>query len=83
MFKRRSDRETVERIKRWPSLMKRFQRVRIYSAQWGYYWRGTGQGYTSNPLESDVLDIEVAFEMTRHCGPEKKIQFVCSEAAHD
>lgn len=75
-FKRRDDRETLERIKRWPSLKSRFKKVRIYSAEWGSYWRGKGNGYTSNPLESNVWDIEEAYMMTNHCGPEKRIQYV-------
>ena len=75
-FKRREDRETLERIKRWPSLKERFKRVRIFSAEHGYFWRGTGQGYTSNPLESEILDISEAYKMTNHCGPEKHIHYV-------
>ncbi len=76
MFKRYTDRETLERIKRWPSLVNRFLRVRIYSAQWGAYWRGSGQGYTEDSQASDIIEIEEAFKKTRHCGPEKRIQFV-------
>ena len=75
-FKRYEDRETLERLKRWPGLFKRFQKVRIFSAEWGYFWRGNGIGYTSNPEESDVKTIEDAFKQTRHCGPEKRIQFI-------
>jgi len=76
MMKRYSDRETLERIKRWPNLVKRFPRVRIYSAQWGAFWKGSGNGYTGNASESDVLDIGHAVARTNHCGPEKQIQFV-------
>ena len=68
--------ETLERIKRWPSLIKRFPYVRIYSAEHNAFWRGTGQGYTDDEDASDVLRIEKAFEMTNHCGPEKRIQFI-------
>ena len=75
-FKRQGDRETLERIKRWPSLMNRFPRVRIYSAEHQAFWRGTGQGYTENPLESELWFIKDAFTRTKHCGPEKRIQFV-------
>jgi hypothetical protein len=74
-YKRYSDRETLERLKRWPQLMGRFPKVRIYSAQWSAYWRGTGNGYTEHPEASHVWDIQEAFEQTRHCGPEKLIQF--------
>ena len=70
------DRETLERIKRWPKLMSRFEFVRIYSAEWESFWRGKGNGYTPDPLESKVWKAKEAFERTQHCGPEKRIQFV-------
>ncbi len=75
-FRRLEDRETLERIKRWPRLKDRFRKVRIYSAEWGYYWQGTGQGYTGDSAKSAVLDISEAYRMTAHCGPEKKIQYI-------
>jgi len=75
-IKRHDDRETLERIKRWPGLVARFPRVRIYSAEWGAFWRGKGNGYTENAEESDVLEIGAAVARTKHCGPEKQIQFV-------
>lgn len=68
--------ESLERVKRWPSLKTRFGKVRIYSCEHQAYWRGTGQGYTTDPSESDILTMEDAFEKTRHCDPEKKITFV-------
>jgi len=75
-MQRYDDRETLERIKRWPHLATRFQKVRIYSGQWKAFWRVSGQGYTENQEESDILDMDVAIAQTRHCGPEKKIQYV-------
>ncbi len=75
-YKRLEDRETLERIKRWPNLMKRFSCVRIYSVEWLAFWRNTGQGYTEKATESAVWTIEAAFVRTKHCGPKKKIQFV-------
>ncbi len=74
-FTRYDNMETLERVLRWPSLLKRFPRVRIYSAEHHAYWRGTGQGYTDSPDASTVMDIEEALKMTRHCGPEKRIRF--------
>ena len=74
-FVRRDNIETLERVKRWPQLKTRFDFVRIYSAEWGAYWRGTGQGYTETPAESAVLSFDAAFCMTSHCGPEKKIEY--------
>ena len=75
-MKRYNDRETLERLKRWPHLAIRFPHVRIYSAQWGMFWRGKGNGYTENAEESDILDIGIAVARTNHCGPEKQIQYV-------
>jgi len=75
-FKKYNDRETLERIKRWPNFIKRFPNVRIYSAEHGAFWRGKGNGYTINPMESDIVSCEEAFKKTYHCGPEKQIQFI-------
>ncbi|MND21774.1 hypothetical protein D3C80_121440 [compost metagenome] len=76
IFKKHNDRETLERLKRWPQLRSRFPIVRIYSAEWGYFWRGTGQGYTSNPAESQAMSIDEAFRRTCHCDPDKRIQYI-------
>jgi hypothetical protein len=75
-FKRLEDRETLDRIKRWPSLRKRFKKVRIYSGQWQSYWRGEGSGYTFLESESNVWCINEAISITQHCGSEKQIQYV-------
>ena len=75
-FRRRMDRETLERIKRWPSMKERFPYVRLYSAEWDAWWRGTGQGYTDDMQASDVMTIQDAIKRAGHCGPEKRIQFV-------
>ena len=77
-YKRLADRETLERIERWPNLMKRFNCVRIYSAEWHAFWRNSGQGYTENATDSAIWTIEAAFSRTRGCGPEKRIQFVAA-----
>ena len=75
-FKKQDDRESLERVKRWPSIMNKLLFVRIYSREHKAYWRGTGQGYTIIPNESTILSIRKAFKMTRHCGAEKQIQFI-------
>lgn len=75
-FVKYTDRETLERIKRWPSLKNRFPNVRIYSVEHMAYWRGKGNGYTNNESESDIWTCEEAFKRTNHCGPEKQIQFI-------
>lgn len=75
-FARYDDRESLERIKRWPHLVNRCPTVRIYSAEHQAYWMGSGNGYTTNPLDSDVWQFDLAVARTLHCGPEKQIQFV-------
>lgn len=75
LFRRYDDRETLERLNRWPSLKKRFKYVRIYSGQWSAYWVTTS-GYTENPVLAKIWTIEEALRHTNHCGPEKKIQYV-------
>jgi hypothetical protein len=78
-FERHADRETLERVKRWPQLMTRFKLVRIYSAEHVHFWYRSGQGYTPNPCDSDKLPMKEAFDRTSHCGPEKMIQYVCAD----
>lgn len=75
-YRRYDYKETLYRIKRWPTLLSRFPFVRIYSAEHQAYWRGTGQGYTLIPEESAIWEAEDAFDRTKHCGPEKKIEFI-------
>ena len=75
-FMKYADRETLERIKRWPQLVKRFPYVRIFSAEHGAFWRGEGNGYTEFASESKIWLCKDAVARTRHCGPEKQIQFV-------
>lgn len=74
--------ETLERLKRWPSLRKGWEgkQVRIWSAQWDMYWRDGGNGYTSDGLEAGVFMFEDAFGRTRHCGPEKQVHYRLVEA---
>jgi hypothetical protein len=49
--------------------------VRIWSQQWKSWWRPEAQGYTRDPGQAWVLPFEEAFRRTRHCGPEKGIEF--------
>lgn len=77
---RYEDRETLERLKRWPQLVGRFSHVRIYSAEHKAWWYGTGQGYTMHAWQSTVLPFDKAFTMTAHCGPEKRIQYVRTDS---
>ncbi len=78
IYSRYDDRETLERLKRWPKLKGRFPEVRIYSAEHGAFWRGSGQGYTCDSAQSDIWPCDKAFEATRHCCEQKRIQFVAA-----
>lgn len=70
-------RETLARLKRWPSLRKNWEgkKVRIWSNEHEAYWRADGAGYTADGLEAGVYDFADAFAHTRHCDPEKRISF--------
>lgn len=50
--------------------------VYIWSHEHNAYWRANGSGYTCRVTDGlGVYDFEDAFERTRHCGPEKMIEF--------
>ena len=74
--------ETLERLKRWPSLKRRVMQdaVKIYSGEHGGFWREGARGYTDRDgitkgLSAWVLPLEDALKETIHCGPEKRIEF--------
>jgi hypothetical protein len=78
---------TLERIKsietytHWMKTMKEMvtnnpgASVRIYSSQWGSYWRTNSMGYTSDVKEAGIYGIKEAWENVSHCGIEKQISF--------
>ena len=49
--------------------------VRIWSREHGAYWRPNGNGYTQNPAWAGTWPLSSAWRATRHCGPEKRIEF--------
>jgi hypothetical protein len=51
------------------------KRVRIWSGQWGLWWRSGANGYTSSPAAAGIYTFEEAWACTSHCGPEKRIAF--------
>lgn len=69
--------ETLERLKRWPSLIRTWagHQVRIFSREHDCYWRPEGAGYTTDGLEAGVYEFDDAFRRTKHCGPEKRIEY--------
>lgn len=48
--------------------------VRIWSGEHGLFWRPGAAGYTRNPAEAGQWSFSSAQALTRHCGPEKKIE---------
>lgn len=69
--------EKLERVLRYPGVLAKWRgrKVRIYSTQWSAYWRPNGAGYTTSEAEAGTYDFDDALSRTRHCGPEKGIQF--------
>lgn len=50
--------------------------VYIWSGEWVLWWRPGGHGYTHNRAEAGTFTRAEAERLTRHCGPEKKIELV-------
>ena len=48
--------------------------VAIWSGEWDAWWRDNAAGYTAFSGMAGVYTREVAESLTRHCGPEKKIE---------
>lgn len=49
--------------------------VLIYSGEHRAYWRPNGEGYTTDRDCAGRWWLQDAIEQTRHCGPEKRIEF--------
>ena len=81
--KQKEGTETLERIKRWPSLKMNLRQdaVHIYNGEWGAFWGPNGNGYTDNISKAGVYTLEEALSCSGHCGPEKKIYYL--SVAHD
>lgn len=72
----RGDFLDLESIKANPELESRFSELkcRIFSHQWGYYWREKACGY-GKKSEAGIYTFKDALKRTHHCGPEKGIWF--------
>jgi hypothetical protein len=67
---------TQQHLKRHPEKMERFNKVRIFSAEWSAWWRPKGCGYTTDKDQAGIYDAMDAWDYIKHCGPEKKILLV-------
>lgn len=67
----------LEKLARYPSKRDAIhgRKVKIFSKQWGSYWRPGGAGYTPDARDAGVFTAGDAWERTRHCGREKGIEF--------
>ncbi|MCP4493157.1 MAG: hypothetical protein GY820_38535 [Gammaproteobacteria bacterium] len=75
VIKRRKGKSlTQQHIKRHSEKMKRFDKVMIWSNQWGAWWRQSG-GYTDDIEQAGVFEIADAWKRSGHCGPEKRITY--------
>ena len=68
------ERVSLERILDESEFKNKYKNVRIYSGEWGMYWRSKS-GYTNNKDEAQIFTIEEALNLSSHCGPEKKIKY--------
>ena len=48
--------------------------VHIYSREHGLYWSGES-GYTRDKTKAHAFTLRYAYGLTKHCGPEKGIEF--------
>lgn len=63
-------------LENWPRREEWARRnVRIWSQEHCAWWRPDGAGYTDDEAQAWVVDFPTAYEHTKHCGPEKKINF--------
>lgn len=68
---------TLENIKQFPHLKCPLmgKSVRIWSGQWKLWWREEGAGYTHDESKAWVTTFESAYAVSKHAGPEKKIEY--------
>lgn len=56
------------------------KKVFIWSREHSAFWRENARGYTTYTNDAGVYDFADAYEHTKHCGPEKKIEFIAVRA---
>jgi len=57
------------------------QMVFIWSAEHHAFWRPDGAGYTEHLSAAGRYSFRAAFDRTKHCGPEKRIEYVTAAYA--
>lgn len=67
---------TLERIARSPRAKEwLFAKPCVHIIGDGWYWRPEGAGYTDQRDRAWIVSGQVAWDLTHHCGPEKRIRF--------
>jgi hypothetical protein len=51
------------------------RQVSIWSREHQAWWRPNAQGYTDDAAQAGVWDFADAYDITKHCGPEKRIVY--------
>ena len=67
---------SLEELKADPRARLSGMIVRIWSREHGAFWRENGAGYASSMDGAGAYAFEDAWNRTRHCGPEKGIEYV-------
>ena len=49
--------------------------TRIWSGEHSSWWYITGSGYTQDYRQAGVVHFKKAYEISSHCGPEKRIMY--------
>ncbi len=72
---------SLVKLKRYPKMRRHLEgkRVRIYSGEHRMWWRNHGHGYTHSQSDVGIFDFKVAWDISHHAGPEKKIAYVLVE----
>ncbi|MDP2505417.1 hypothetical protein [Oceanobacter sp. 3_MG-2023] len=80
-FTRYEDRETLERIQRWPNLAKRFAQVSVRSAACGAYWKD-GK-FTATRNNADRFSMKDAMALCSQFNTQHEIQLVQAAASRN